>query len=368
MSFSLKHNMQKQIFFILGFFFIAWSSSAQVKKSDIVFEKTTIDFGRIFVEGGLVLANYQFTNYSAQDFVIKSLDAACGCTNPRSSADVIAPGAKGIISVEFNPKGIRGKVDKYVNVIGNYSDDYQIQLKFSAEIISSAERDPNAYYKGEFGYLILDKISIDWGDRFVGQSFFDSVLLSNDGYNDIIVSGLAQSPSYITSLNTPITIKVGETKSLLLEVLVLDTVGKNTDILKLETNDKFFPSKQIAVGINYKQDYSKWKKRDYKKAPQIVFSNEKIQMGEIKSGAITRRNIDFTNTGKSDLIIRRIDTDCSCAVIAPAKLVIAPGESIKVDVKFDSLYKKGSQSKAITVYSNDPVHPVKKIYVQAEVY
>ena len=360
--------MQKQLFFILSFFFIAWSSSAQVKKSDIIFEKTTIDFGRIFVEAGIVLANYEFTNNSTQDFVIKSLDAACGCTNPRSSADTIAPGASGNISVEFNPKGMRGKVAKYVNVIGNYSDDYQVELKFTTEIVSSEERDPNAYYKGEFGYLLLDKIRLDWGDRYVGQTFLDSVLLSNDGYNDIIISGFTQSPAYITTLNTPITLKVGETKALLLKVDVLDTVGKNTDVLKLKTNDKFFPTKQITVGINYKQDYSLWKKRNYKKAPQIVFSNEKIQMGEVKSGAITRRNIDITNSGKTNLAIRRIDTDCSCAIIAPSKLVIAPGESIKVDVKFDSLYKKGSQSKAITVYSNDPINPVKKIYVQAVVY
>lgn len=360
--------MQKQLFFILGFFFIACSSSAQVKKSDIVFEKTTIDFGKIFVEGGIVLANYKFTNNSDQDFVIKSLDAACGCTNPRSSADTIAPGATGNISVEFNPKGMRGIVDKYVNVAGNYSDDYQVELRFKAEIASSTERDPNAYYKGEFGYLLLDKRRIDWGDRYVGQTFLDSVLLSNDGYKDIVISGFTKIPTYITALNTPITIKVGETKALLLRVLVQDTVGNNTDILKLKTNDQFFPTKQIAVGINYKQDYSKWKKRDYKKAPRIVFTNEKIQMGKVKSGAVTKKNTDITNEGKTDLIIRRIDTDCSCALIAPSKFIIAPGESIKVDVKFDSLYKKGSQSKVITVYSNDPEHPVKKIYIQAEVY
>lgn len=359
--------MHKHILLFFGLITIASTTFSQVKKSEILFDKTTIDFGRIFVEGGIVLADFPFTNSGTSDFVIRTLDAACGCTNPRSSADTIAPGASGNITVEFNPKGMRGVVDKYVNVIGNYSDDYQIQLKFTANILSSTDRDPNAYYKGEFGYLLMNRTKIDWGDRYVGESFTDSILLSNDGYNDIVISGFSTKPDYINTLNTPLTLKLGETKALLLKVDVVDTVGKNIDVLKLATNDKFYPTKEIVVGMNYKQDYSKWKKRDYKKAPQIVFSTEKIQMGTMKSGAVVTQNISITNAGKSKLVIRRIDTDCSCAVLAPDKLIIAPGESIDVNVKFDSLFKKGSQTKAISVFSNDPLNPTKKIYVQAEV-
>ena len=107
--------------------------------NDIVFDQRFHDFGTIFEENGIVTAKYDFTNYGNSPFIISAIDAACGCTNPRSSKDTFMPGERGQILAEFNPKGFAGKTKKWIYVRGNFEDGYQIELKFEAEIKSSYE-------------------------------------------------------------------------------------------------------------------------------------------------------------------------------------------------------------------------------------
>jgi hypothetical protein len=44
---------------------------------------------------------------------------------------------------------------------------------------------------------------------------------------------------------------------------------------------------------------------------------------------------------------------------------LLPEESLKTTVKYDSLFKKGKQSKLIKIYTNDPSNPIKVLYVKA---
>ena len=63
--------------------------------------------------------------------------------------------------------------------------------------------------------------------------------------------------------------------------------------------------------------------------------------------------------------IRKIETDCSCAMLELSKNKLLPGDSVSTLVKYDSLFKKGKQSKLIKIYSNDPSNPILTLYVKA---
>jgi hypothetical protein len=342
-------------------------SFGQVSHKDIVFEKTSIDLGPIYEEDGIVSTKYKFTNKGSEVFNITSMEAACGCTKPRASTKSIAPGKSASISLEFNPKGIHGEVEKWVFVRGNFSDEFQVKLNFSADISSRTNRDPGTYYKGEYGYLLTDKGKLDWGNKYKYSQFEDSIYMTNDGYNDIVIQKFEKVPAIVVGTNMPIVLKPGETKKLklTLDASKMDTIGKVSDILRLVTTDKFYPTKEIAYGLTYNHDYRKLKKKQIKRGPKLSLSADVVDMGKMNGGGKMSKSITISNTGKSDLKILRLDTDCSCALLSPEKLIIPPNETITVDVTFDALYKKGSQTKKILMYTNDPLNAQKNIYIKA---
>lgn len=86
--------------------------------------------------------------------------------------------------------------------------------------------------------------------------------------------------------------------------------------------------------------------------PSIAFENDFYDFGRIIQGEKVSYGFKFTNKGKSDLIISKVSTSCGCTVTDFPRTPIKPGESNKIEVKFDSENRRGFQNKTITVLSN----------------
>lgn len=365
--FLCNRNMSMKFIKLLFFVLTPLLSQSKVRMTDIVFNQRIHDFGIIYEEDGIVSAKYDFTNYAKSPFIISNIDAACGCTNPRSSKDTFMPGESGQILAEFNPKGMVGKTKKWIYVRGNYEDGYQIELKFEAEIRSRYNRNNYEYLRGEFGYLLSDKVKFNWGKRFENDQFNDTVEFTNDGYNDIIVSKAKSNAPFITTPKLPVTIPVGQKIELIFKIDLskIDTVGPISGYILFETNDKFYPIKKTPYSVDLITNFNAWKRKELKNAAHIAFKSNVVQMGDMNSGSVRYKKIIIKNTGKSILNIRKIETDCSCTMLKLPSNKILPGESIVTSVKYDSLFKEGKQSKLIKLYTNDPLNPIATLYVKA---
>lgn len=84
----------------------------------------------------------------------------------------------------------------------------------------------------------------------------------------------------------------------------------------------------------------------------IEFENDFYDFGRIIQGEKVSYNFKFKNTGKSDLIISRVTSTCGCTVGDFPRTPVRPGETSKIEVKFDSENRRGFQNKSITVLSN----------------
>jgi hypothetical protein len=361
--------MQKNIILVLISLLLTTLSFAQVNVKDIVFKKETIDFGRIFVENGIVTAEYSFINNGSETFEIEEIDAACGCTNPRASSMSIAPGEKGKILAEFNPKGMIGEVDKWIYVRGNFNNQFQVRLNFTADITSYQMMKTSERYPGEFGYLILDRVNVSFGTMYNQSVRYDSIKLTNEGASKIEVLSVAKTPSFITVEGLPLSVEAGSVSYLKIKIdpNATDTVGPYFGDIKLKTNDRFFPAKTISYRMTFQDDYSNLSKRKLKKAPKIELSSYEIDFGTMGSGGVKKMPLEITNTGKTPLVIKRIDADCTCAILTDFKKVISPGETIQVIAQFDAMFKNGNQKKPITIYSNDPIHPKTILFLKTKI-
>ena len=90
----------------------------------------------------------------------------------------------------------------------------------------------------------------------------------------------------------------------------------------------------------------------FKGAPEIKLDKEVFEFGTVNQGDVVENYFIVTNTGKSDLIISEAKPSCGCTVPTWPKDPIAPGDSGKINFKFDTAGKSNKQSKNITLITN----------------
>jgi len=102
--------MKKLITLLLVLF--AFTASAQ---SNVVkFDTTAINYG-VIKAGSDGKRTFEFTNVSREPIVILTVTVYCGCTVPNWTNEIILPGKKGTITVEYDTNRI-GRFGKEVKV------------------------------------------------------------------------------------------------------------------------------------------------------------------------------------------------------------------------------------------------------------
>ena len=101
-------------------------------------------------------------------------------------------------------------------------------------------------------------------------------------------------------------------------------------------------------------------------AQEISFETTKIDYGILEQDANGIRYFNFTNTGEVPLIISRAKGSCGCTVPTPITEPILPGESAKLEVKYDT-HRIGQFTKYVTVYSNAKNQPEMRLSITGEV-
>lgn len=86
--------------------------------------------------------------------------------------------------------------------------------------------------------------------------------------------------------------------------------------------------------------------------PVMSFEEDKHDFGDIFQGDKVEHVFEFENTGNEPLIITNVQTTCGCTAPEWPRDPIAPGQSGKIKVVFNSTGKIGRQNKVITVVSN----------------
>ena len=64
------------------------------------------------------------------------------------------------------------------------------------------------------------------------------------------------------------------------------------------------------------------------------------------------------NVGSQPLKIQEISQSCLCTAVLLSEKTILPKETAKIDVKFETLYRRGRRTDTIKVHTNDPDNPV----------
>lgn len=86
--------------------------------------------------------------------------------------------------------------------------------------------------------------------------------------------------------------------------------------------------------------------------PQLKFKDLKKNFGFVKKGEIVTIEFEFTNTGNQPAILTDVIAECSCTSVEFPKHPIAPNQTGKIIVKFDTKTVYDRQDRTVDVKSN----------------
>lgn len=113
-------------------------------KGTPVFADTVYNFKKV-TSGMQLKHRYKFKNVGTGDLLIRNCQAACGCTTPGWTKEVIKPGQEGYVDATFNSTGRGSKEglenEKSITVEFENSTVSTVLLKFKATVFSTPEEE-----------------------------------------------------------------------------------------------------------------------------------------------------------------------------------------------------------------------------------
>jgi hypothetical protein len=101
--------------------------------------------------------------------------------------------------------------------------------------------------------------------------------------------------------------------------------------------------------------------------PQLRVSEVLYDFGEVEQGAPVDHAFRIVNAGDAPLRLENVKSTCHCTVGAATGTDVAPGDFAYVTVRLDTAKLSGRTTKAVTVYTNDPVTPVQSLALTGSV-
>lgn len=328
------------------------------------FEKTRFDFGEIKEETGLASTIFAFQNTGSKPIKLLSVKATCGCTTPIWSRDSVMPGSSGFVKVEYNPMGRPGIFAKEILVETNGSPSH-ISLTIHGKV-TPRPKGPVDFYPFEEGNLRMRTNHLTYGSIYKDDTITQSTILYNQGSKTIQISKSgSKAPSHLKPRLSKTTLAPGDT--LTLSVTYIASLKKDWgfafDNIFLSTNDADRPMKRINISADIAERFSA---QDRAQAPNLSLTKTEIDLGNVVEGTMAKAEFEIKNTGKSDLITRKLSAACTC-IEAKSSGTIAPGETGTVTLIFNTRGRVGEFEKDAVLITNDPDHPVTTLNIKGMV-
>ena len=332
----------------------------------IIFEKNSHNFGSFLESAGVQTTTFKFKNTGTVPLILNGVRASCGCTTPKWTQEPVAPGASGEIQVSYDPSNRPGAFTKSITVTSN-AENGTIMLEISGQV-EQREKTIAEKYPREIGPLRAETNHISFAQLKQTAIETKTLDLINDTENPVAVD-VQTVPPHLTVKVEPASIPA-KGKGLLTVVYdakKADTYGFASHRVYLSINGSKDYNNSIGVSATIEEDFTQLTPDQLAKAPVAKFNKMEHDFGDIKQGAKADVTFNLTNSGKSILYIRNVRSSCGCTAVAPSKKEIAPGETVPINVSFDSRGKRGRQSKSVTVITNDPKTPTATLRISSNI-
>lgn len=321
------------------------------------FENTVKDLGTIKETAGKVVCEYHFVNKIANAYV-DAVKSPYRHLRVEYKRDLMKKNAEGIITLTYDPAGKSGVFSHDVTVTTmekNKPYTYVLTLKGYVE---PRPRTPQEIYPMKEGNVRYVTNSLQVGVLTPTTVHRDTFRFYNE--SDIKLTFEArQVPGSIKVVYVTPELLPGEGGILVtdFDAKIQNDWGVVFNKVVIYTNDPDRPNKTFYIGGRILDDFSSWTPKQLANAPRLKVSEEEYKFGEVEEGEPVEHDFILTNTGRSTLYLRKLKQSCSCTIVKPEKMELAPGESTIVKAVFRTYGKHDKQMRTIDVICNDPEQP-----------
>jgi hypothetical protein len=329
------------------------------------FKDTVHDFGEIKEADGPATVEFSFVNTSDRPITIIRVNASCGCTTPGWSKEPVPPGQNGYVKAQYDPKGRPGFFNKSLSVFFDDNETAILQIKgrvlaLNTPVVSE--------FPARMGALRFKSNSVNLGKVFINRGMVQKEIgIYNESEVAITVKEILNQHDYLKAEVIPSVI--GPSQKAFLRItyhpIMKGLFGFQTSSIELVTDDQLMPVKSFNVYAMIGEDYSNLSENELALAAVLFLDQTTHDFGRIKANAKAEKLFTITNNGKSKLVIKDIQANCTCVTGVVNKKEINAGESTTLKVTFDTEGRKANQPKVLTIYSNDPRNPEQRIALNA---
>jgi len=341
-------------------------NQAQTAKSKITFEKLQHNFGTFKEELGVQTISFNFKNEGQVPLIINNVQASCGCTTPEWTREPVAPGAKGMIKVSYDPRNRPGVFNKTIRVSSN-AENADVILTILGDVTPRA-RTIEEDYPNEIGPLRAKTNHVAFTSIKEKQIRKDSVEIVNNSAQPVQLS-FKTPPPHLSAVIKPAKLNPKQKGYIVVtfDANKIQAYGfvMHRIYLNIDGQDDYRNS--IAVSTTLEEDFSALSPAELATAPSVKYDGESFDFGDIKPNSKVEHTFNLKNVGKRDLIIRDVKSSCGCTAVSPSKNMVASGESVPLKVVFDATGKSGRQNKTITIITNDPKNPTTVLRISSNI-
>jgi hypothetical protein len=331
-------------------------ASSQYSQTKMEISPAEHNFGVFKEEAGRQTFDFIVTNTGNQPLVLQRVVASCGCTTPEWTKSPIPPGGRGKVTAIYDPANLPGAFNKTLTVYSN-TVNKSVVLTIKGEVIAREKRVEELFtfpvgpVRFESNHLAFTTLK-----QTEKKSKSMPVINTSESTVKIDFEGV---PLHLSLKAVPETLKPGQ-KGIIegtYDASENQGWGNVSDMVKIKVNGTVQDNVYLYVSANLVEDFSKLTASEIANAPLFRAASTNYDLGKMKQATEKDMEFRFSNSGKSDLIVRQIRATCGCTAIQQEAIIgkkIKPGESASIKAAFNSGSYKGKVTKVIYVYTNDP--------------
>lgn len=324
------------------------------------------DFGTIREADGPVSHTFTGVNASDRPLVILHIYSSCGCTVPEFSRKPILPREQTRISVTFDPASRPGVFSKELGIFDSERNKIGT-LRIRGTVVEREKRLEERYPVAA-GALRLTHNLCTFSYLYHDRTAEASVGIANPTDAPVRLELQPVRTSGFLAADYPRELAAGEEAEIVLRYDIPRQSGRYgtvEDAFTLRIDGRNVPIRLTAHGLAVDNpDLS-----DENFSPKAEIDKYILKFGLLKRGdGLQKRSFHLTNTGTSTLSVKAIETEGGAGCTLRAGLGIEPEKSVTGYATIDPAQQEyGLVSGRITIITDDPVRPMRRLRVTAVV-
>lgn len=338
------------------FLLLSLLSAGTFAQSIITFTDKVVALKNIKADDSPTQVTFTFKNTGNQPLIITRVNPMSNQLKADWDRAPVIPGASGTIKISFLSSEMPENFDYPVTIFCNAQNNRE-QLRVMGNVVDNPAKE-ELLYKFNMSDVKFKSNVVQFDKIYTWQILSDTLYFFNTR-KDTLTVGTNYLPAHVTADIQPKKVAPGK-KGMI--IITFDAPKKNDygyvyESIILSFNNEKSYTNRLSLTANVVEDFTQLNKKQLADAPVASFDKKEIAFPDLKPGE--KANCDFilTNSGKSNLIVRKTRASCGCTAVALGENTIAPGKSTTIRATFDSTGKTGRQYKSITIITNDPKTP-----------